>query len=124
MASPDWSSYLISALLGALMVILFLQLRRMLAQRQRNRSDHTHSFDVRMVGDIEQIPERRWRWDSLTEREIQVARLVAYGKRNAEIAHELHISPHTVESHLKHIYSKLDIRSRIELARVLRDLVE
>jgi len=53
----------------------------------------------------------------LTPREIEIARLVAQGKRNSEIARVLALSELTVETHLKHIFSKLHVRSRTELAR-------
>ncbi|MBI5305650.1 MAG: helix-turn-helix transcriptional regulator [Chloroflexi bacterium] len=67
---------------------------------------------------------RTWLWDSLTSRETEVARLVVQGMRNADIAQELHISVHTVESHLKHIYAKLDVHTRVELVRLIRDLTD
>jgi DNA-binding CsgD family transcriptional regulator len=54
-------------------------------------------------------------WDSLTTAELKVVLLVAQGLSNPEVAKRLGISRHTVESHLKHIYRKLDISSRTEL---------
>jgi DNA-binding NarL/FixJ family response regulator len=53
----------------------------------------------------------------LTPREIEIARLVAQGKRNREIARELALAVSTVETHLKHIFAKLHLRSRTDLAR-------
>jgi DNA-binding CsgD family transcriptional regulator len=56
----------------------------------------------------------------LTTAEIRVSMLVAEGLGNPAIAARLHMSRHTVESHLKHVYRKLGISSRVELAaRVL-----
>ncbi|HET6909895.1 MAG TPA: AAA family ATPase [Mycobacteriales bacterium] len=52
---------------------------------------------------------------ALSERELEVARLVAGGRRNGEIAEALFLSPKTVEHHLSSIFSKLAIRSRAEL---------
>jgi DNA-binding CsgD family transcriptional regulator len=52
----------------------------------------------------------------LTAREKQVARLVASGYRYREVARRLHISEHTLKNHLRHIFDKLDIRSRLQLA--------
>jgi DNA-binding NarL/FixJ family response regulator len=52
--------------------------------------------------------------ESLTQREIQVLRLVAAGRRNHEIAHDLRISVKTVEFHLSNIRDKLGVRSRTE----------
>ena len=50
--------------------------------------------------------------------ELQVALKVAEGATNREVAAALFLSPKTVESHLSHVYSKLDLRSRTELARL------
>ena len=52
----------------------------------------------------------------LTHRELQVAGLVATGRRNEEVAHDLGMSVRTVEWHLSHVYRKLGLRSRTELA--------
>jgi DNA-binding CsgD family transcriptional regulator len=57
----------------------------------------------------------------LTGTEAQIARLVAAGKTNAEVAAELIVSLRTVESNLTRIYRKLSIRSRSELAARMRD---
>lgn len=51
----------------------------------------------------------------LTAREYDVVRLVAEGRRNAEIADTLFLSPKTVERHLSSIFTKLGVRSRAEL---------
>jgi DNA-binding CsgD family transcriptional regulator len=58
---------------------------------------------------------------SLTGAEAQVAGLVSDGITNREIADRLFLSPHTVNSHLRHIYNKLAINSRVELARILAE---
>jgi DNA-binding NarL/FixJ family response regulator len=52
----------------------------------------------------------------LSERETEVLRLIANGKDNAEIAHELHISPKTVKNHISNILMKLQIENRIQAA--------
>ena len=57
----------------------------------------------------------------LTGAEAQVARLVSDGGTNREIADRLFLSPHTVNSHLRHIYAKLAINSRTELARIVAE---
>ena len=55
----------------------------------------------------------------LTERELEVARLVVDRKTNAEIAAELFLSPKTVETHIRHLFQKLEVSSRVEVARVV-----
>jgi DNA-binding CsgD family transcriptional regulator len=54
-------------------------------------------------------------WASLTDAEIRVISCVAGGMTNRSIAEELHLSRHTVDAHLKHVYHKLYIHSRVEL---------
>jgi predicted ATPase/DNA-binding CsgD family transcriptional regulator len=55
-------------------------------------------------------------WASLTPAELQVARLVSEGLRNDAIARQLFIAPGTVKVHLTHIFAKLGITTRAELA--------
>jgi DNA-binding CsgD family transcriptional regulator len=56
-------------------------------------------------------------WEALTSTETSVAHLAAGGKTNREIAETLFISPHTVNTHLRHIFDKLGVRSRIQLTK-------
>lgn len=58
-------------------------------------------------------------WASLTQAEQSVARLVGRGLSNRAVAEELSVSPDTVNTHLRHIFTKLDIRSRSQLAAIL-----
>ncbi len=57
-------------------------------------------------------------WASMTDSELAVARRVAQGLTNREVAEQLFVSPHTVSSHLRSIFAKLDINSRLALARI------
>jgi DNA-binding CsgD family transcriptional regulator len=58
-------------------------------------------------------------WHSLTDTERRVADLVAEGLTNREAAEKLFFSHHTVGFHLRSVFRKLDVRSRVELARVM-----
>jgi len=61
---------------------------------------------------------RRAPLDSLTPREIDVARRFGLGMNYQEIAVELHISPATVRNHLANIYGKLHVNNKVELAKL------
>ena len=58
-------------------------------------------------------------WQSLTPTERSVAAVVAEGTTNREAAARLFLSPHTVDYHLRQIFRKLGIGSRVELARLM-----
>jgi DNA-binding CsgD family transcriptional regulator len=62
----------------------------------------------------------RTREEGLTAAERRVAALVAEGRTNREVAAALFVTERTVSSHLSHVYAKLGVRSRTELARRLR----
>ena len=56
-------------------------------------------------------------WEAaLSDREIQVAKLVSQGANNREVAHTLHISERTVKAHLSAIFEKLGVRDRLQLS--------
>lgn len=54
-------------------------------------------------------------WGSLTRAELRIAAHVSRGATNRAIAADLQVSRHTVDAHVKHIYLKLQIHSRVEL---------
>jgi DNA-binding CsgD family transcriptional regulator len=56
-------------------------------------------------------------WAAMTDSELAVARLVAQGLTNREVAERLFVSQHTVSGHLRHVFAKLDVNSRVELTR-------
>jgi DNA-binding CsgD family transcriptional regulator len=74
------------------------------------------TLGVRKQRDDAARPERGWA--SLTPAEQAVVDLVAKGLTNREAAGELFLSPDTVNTHLRHAFTKLGIRSRVELARL------
>jgi ATP/maltotriose-dependent transcriptional regulator MalT len=81
----------------------------------------------RELGRLGHRPHRRTRpgttdgngIESLTERELEVARLVVDRRTNPEIAAELFLSQKTVETHLRNIFHKMDVTSRVALARAV-----
>jgi DNA-binding NarL/FixJ family response regulator len=80
-----------------------------LAQRVRDEAER------RRISLDERVPRRR----HLTERETELARLVASGKTNAEIAGVLGLSTKTVGHHLSNILSKCGVRSRVDVATLV-----
>jgi len=66
---------------------------------------------IKRDGDRQQVPAPR-----LTERELEVLRLVARGLNNRDIAKQLFISENTVKNHIRNILEKLQVRSRVEAA--------
>jgi DNA-binding CsgD family transcriptional regulator len=57
-------------------------------------------------------------WDSVTDAERSVIDLVAQGLTNREVGQRLFVSPYTVDCHLRAIFRKLEVRTRVELTRV------
>jgi DNA-binding CsgD family transcriptional regulator len=63
------------------------------------------------------VPPRKG-WSGLTECELEVVHQVARGLTNRQVAERLFLSQHTVSNHLRHAFAKLDVTSRVELARL------
>jgi DNA-binding NarL/FixJ family response regulator len=70
----------------------------------------------RVISQFSRIPQRapQKALEDLTERELEVLRLIARGLSNAEIGQELYISDTTVKTHITHIFQKLDLRDRVQ----------
>ncbi len=60
-----------------------------------------------------------WGVNGFSEREREVARLVAIGLTNAEIGEELFLSRHTVDFHIRQVFRKTGVHGRVQLTRVL-----
>ncbi|WP_076262940.1 response regulator transcription factor [Intrasporangium flavum] len=63
-------------------------------------------------------------WAALTSTERAVAQLVAEGLTNGAVARRLYMSPHTVNTHLRHVYAKLAVPNRVALAAVVHHSIE
>ncbi len=72
------------------------------------------SGEVFLPKRIKTIYDDRKKRPSLSEREIEIVRLVAKGFSNDELAERLHLSPDTIKAHLRHVYEKLGVESRVE----------
>ncbi len=68
---------------------------------------------------VRQTAEARARLSTLSAREREVAHLVAQGLKSNEIAARLHISVRTVNTHLEHIFERLQVRGRLLLTRLV-----
>jgi DNA-binding CsgD family transcriptional regulator len=103
-------------------------------RRARKRGDARDAIQA-ALGAFEQLGAANWvekagaelgrisgrrREEGLTPAERRVAVLVAEGRTNREVAAALFLTERTVASHLSHVYAKLGVRSRTELARELR----
>jgi DNA-binding CsgD family transcriptional regulator len=63
-------------------------------------------------------------WQSLTATEREVSLLVAEGLTNGAVARRLYISPHTVNTHLRHVFAKLGVANRVALATFVHHAIE
>jgi len=82
---------------------------------------------LRQLGVQRHLPaERRptQGWAALTDSELAVVRLVTDGLTNRAVAERLYISPHTVGEHLRHVFEKLGINSRVTLTRMASEHLE
>jgi DNA-binding NarL/FixJ family response regulator len=61
------------------------------------------------------------RFDGLTDREREVAIAVGLGKTNAEISNELYISVTTVKTHITHLFTKLEVSNRVQIAILVHE---
>jgi DNA-binding CsgD family transcriptional regulator len=64
-------------------------------------------------------PRAKTGWDSLTDSELKVVHLIAEGATNSSVAQQLHLSLHTVKTHVHNAFAKLDISSRAQLTQLM-----
>jgi DNA-binding NarL/FixJ family response regulator/tetratricopeptide (TPR) repeat protein len=107
--------------------LAIIELLRAVAALDACGALHYRRSAERELGTLGHRPYRRTRpgktgqpgIESLTERELQVARLVVDRKTNPEIAAELFLSQKTVETHLRNIFNKMAVANRVALARAI-----
>jgi DNA-binding NarL/FixJ family response regulator len=98
------------------------QFRLMLGAVERGEAAITPATASRILEEYQRPERLRADPDRLTDREVQVLRLVTTGLRNKEIAAQLGITENTAKFHLKNILEKLHAESRVELAtRAVRE---
>ena len=91
--------------------------------------DHEALADARRVGRelrrlgverrIVSHPRAKTGWDSLTDSELKVVNLIAQGATNHSVAQQLHLSLHTVKTHVHNAFAKLGINSRAQLTQLM-----
>ena len=104
-------------------------LRRALATRSGGTEEHgiAPEYLNRLLAAIHQVPlattpAAQALVEPLTEREMEILRLIAGGLSNREIAQELVVAVSTVKSHINHIYGKLEVRNRTQAVARARNL--
>lgn len=86
-----------------------------------NRIEEALAADARVRSHRATASEVRQRLDSLTARERQIMEQVLAGKFNKVIADELHISMRTVEVHRANLFDKMQVKTAVELANLLKN---
>lgn len=97
------------------------EMKNLLAQIQKTRKDDFVTDLLAAFGAPVHIDQSSL-IEPLTEREIDVLKLIAEGMSNPEIAEKLVLSVGTVKTHVKHIYGKLNVDDRVKAASMAREL--
>jgi len=119
-AEIDDDQMLEAVRLGVTAVVLKETAPHLLIECIRKVNAGERWFDGQPVGRALEAMLRRERGlrdlrEALTNRELDIVRMIALGLRNAEIAGRLCVSEGTVKSHLHHVYEKLGVNSRMDL---------
>jgi DNA-binding NarL/FixJ family response regulator len=96
----------------------YVELGAVAAARRVRRVLQAAGARRRRWAPVPQRPEHGW--EALTEMERRVALLIAQGHTNRSAAEELVLSPSTISTHLRAVFSKLDVHSRVQLANLAR----
>ena len=108
---PDMSSDLILGLVGA----AFIGLGIYLGLKFRK-------VEIVEVGPVIEIDEQQIEALGLTEREMEVLRLIASGLSNVEIGEKLFVSENTVKTHVSNLFVKLDVKRRTQAVTRAKEL--
>jgi DNA-binding NarL/FixJ family response regulator len=92
------------------------QLFGLLEQAQRGEAALSRSMMARILEEFQRPGQTETGQEALTERELEVLRLVVEGATNAEIGEALVITEHTVKIHLRNILEKLHLQNRVQAA--------
>ncbi|WP_418605754.1 helix-turn-helix domain-containing protein [Georgenia sp. SUBG003] len=93
--------------------------RAVLAVRRGALGDGGGTAELRASGETARRRGADVAAPALTQQEQQVARLVAEGMSNRDVAARLFLSPRTIDFHLRNVFTKLGVTSRTEVARAL-----
>ncbi|HEY4457539.1 MAG TPA: BREX system ATP-binding domain-containing protein [Pseudonocardiaceae bacterium] len=96
----------------------YIELGAIAAARRVQRILQAAGARRRRWAPVRQRPDHGW--NALTEMERRVALLIADGHTNRSAAEDLVLSPSTISTHLRAVFSKLDVHSRVQLANLVR----
>jgi DNA-binding NarL/FixJ family response regulator len=82
--------------------------------------DLANTLLIEMVGGREKLAQAKSVLDGLSQREVQILELVANGKSNREIGDALHLSENTIKQYMTTLLQKLNVRNRVEAARLIQ----
>lgn len=105
------------------------RLIKLLNKEQSLRSDFSRAFEqdllqvTRLPDAVDQSRGLVWLADPLTKRELEILQLLANRLQNKEIARELFVEASTVKTHLKNLYQKLGVSSRLEASKMACDVL-
>jgi DNA-binding CsgD family transcriptional regulator len=102
--------------IGAFTEALVLFSRAGATQDAARLRSHLRSLGIRRRVATAEKPTTGWA--AMTKSELGVAQLVANGLTNRDIADRLFVSPHTVNTHLRQVFAKLQVNSRVDLTRL------
>jgi DNA-binding CsgD family transcriptional regulator len=95
----------------------YMRVEALADARRVGRKLRRFGVERRIVGQ----PRAKTGWDSLTDSELKVVNLIAGGATNRDVATQLHLSVHTVKTHVHNAFAKLGLASRGQLIQLMRE---